>query len=141
MKFTQDGWRMVRDKVGPGKLVGKLIVNQVYAKYQHERLDLAHPHGGGAKYLERPLMARGPELLRRVGTGALEGDGAGAMIEAVEALNSAMSSAAPVLFNNLRRSGRPKVYDNGRLVYDRPPWQPRLSKGQLRALRRGRHRR
>lgn len=27
-----------------------------YAAYQHERLDLAHPNGGNAKFLERPLI-------------------------------------------------------------------------------------
>lgn len=28
-----------------------------HAVYQHERLDYDHPHGGTAKYLERPLSA------------------------------------------------------------------------------------
>lgn len=36
---------------------------QDYAVIQHEDLSLAHPNGGGPKYLERPLLAHGEHLL------------------------------------------------------------------------------
>jgi hypothetical protein len=141
MRFTQEGWKLVRDRVGQGKIVGKLRVNQVYAKYQHERMDLSHPRGGGPKYLERPLLQNAGHYLQRIANEIPDGDPVAGMIDAMENLNDAMAAAAPVLFDNLRRSGNPKVYDRGALVYNRPPQQPRLSKRQLRALRRGRRRR
>lgn len=141
MRFTSEGWQKVRDQVGQGKLVGKIRVNQVYAKYQHERMDLSHPHGGGAKYLQRPLYERSGSYLQSIASQILDGDPARAMARSMEALAGAMSSAAPVEFNNLRRSANPKVYDNGALVYNRAPEQPRMSEAQLRAMRRGRGRR
>lgn len=141
MRFTKDGWRVVRDQIGMGKLVGKVRVNQVYAKYQHERMDLAHPHGGGAKYLQRPLYERTPAILNRIAAVALAAGPRQGMVDGMESLAGGMSTAAPVEFNNLRRSANPKVYDNGRLVYNRPPEQPRLSDAQLKAMRRGRRRR
>jgi hypothetical protein len=140
-RFTDTGWRRVRDQVGSGWLTGKLVVDQVYAKYQHERLDLAHPHGGGAKYLERPLQSNHADYWRRIAAEMLDGDPIQGMIDVMESLNTAMSSAAPVDVNNLRRSGSPRVFDNGREVYNRPPWQRRLSDEELRGLRRGRRRR
>jgi hypothetical protein len=140
-RFTQDGWRRIQEQVGSGWLTGKLRVDQIYAKYQHERLDLAHPHGGGAKYLERPLNANHSDYFQRLAGSILEGDPARTMAECMEALNTAMSAAAPVDLNNLRRSGNPKVFDNGREVYNRPAWQRRMSDHELRALRRGRGRR
>lgn len=37
---------------------------QDYAVVQHEDLSLQHPHGGGPKYLERPLLDHGQRLLQ-----------------------------------------------------------------------------
>jgi len=36
--------------------------NTVYARYQHERLDLRHEHGQ-AKYLEQPMITEEPKVL------------------------------------------------------------------------------
>lgn len=134
--FVREGVRRLRDQVGPGKLTGKLRVDQIYAKYQHERLDLRHPRGGGPKYLEGPLFANYQHYLQRLAGSVLSGDLEDAMIRCMEALNSAMSAAAPIDHNNLRRSGNPRVYSNGRKVYDRAPHQRRMSEAELKTLRR-----
>jgi hypothetical protein len=140
-RFTVSGWRRVQEQVGSGWLTGKLVVDQIYAKYQHERVDLAHPRGGGAQFLRNPLNANHGDYLQRLARSMLSGDPAQTMAECMESLNSAMSAAAPIQYNNLRRSGNPKVFDNGREVYNRPPWQRRLSDEELRGLRRGKRRR
>lgn len=140
-RFTQTGWRRVREQVGVGWLTGKLVIDQVYAKYQHERLDLVHPRGGGAKYLENPLNANHGDYLRRVANSFLGGDPAQTMADCMESLNTAMAASAPVELSNLRKSGNPRVFDNGRQVYNRPPWQRRMSEQELRAARRGQRRR
>lgn len=139
-RFVQTGYKRVLDQVGEGRLVGKLRVDQVYAKYHHERLDLHHPRGGGPKYLEAPLFANFQDYLQRIAASILDGDPEDAMAQVMEALNSAMSSRAPIEFNNLRRSGNPRVFSNGSRVYDRAAWQPRLSREELRILRRRRRR-
>ncbi len=40
---------------GTGPTTGVVAFNTTYAVAQHERTDYAHPKGGEAKYLERPL--------------------------------------------------------------------------------------
>jgi hypothetical protein len=42
-----------------GELERRLIYTSVYARWIHEHLWFKHPHGGGAKYLERALVANG----------------------------------------------------------------------------------
>jgi len=37
------------------ELIGEVVFNTPYATYQHEEMDLNHPKGGEAKYLENPL--------------------------------------------------------------------------------------
>jgi hypothetical protein len=140
-RFTKSGWRKLLVQVGEGNLTGKLIVDQVYAKYQHERPELVHPRGGMPFYLREPFQARHANYLRRVAKAFLDGDPERAMAECMEDLNGAMSAAAPIQFNNLRRSGNPQVHSRGRKVYDRKPAQRRLSSMELRQLRRGRGRR
>jgi hypothetical protein len=138
--FVRSGAKRVMDLVGPGHLVGKLVVDQVYAKYHHERMDLKHPRGGGPKYLEGPLLADASQYLQKLAKHVLDGELVHAMAECMEGLNGRMSRLAPVEFNNLRRSGNPRVYDHGRLVYNRPAHQRRLSDQELKALRKGRRR-
>lgn len=136
--FVHEGVRKLQETVGTGKLRGVLRVDQVYAKYQHERLDLHHPRGGGPKFLQRPLYERYRAWMQALADSVLDGRVEETMARCMEAFNSAMSSAAPVDFNNLRRSGNPRVYSNGRLVYNRSAQQRRLSERELRTLRRGR---
>ena len=141
-RFTKAGWRRVLLQVGEGTLIGKVIVDQVYAKYQHERTDLTHPRGGGPGYLRDPFFASYQDYLARVARAFLDGDPEREMAQCMEALNTRMSAASPVLYSNLRRSGNPRVYSRGRKVYDRAPWQRRMSALELRQVRRkGRRRR
>ncbi len=139
--FVRQGVRRLQDTVGQGKLRGVLRVDQVYAKYQHQRLDLRHPRGGAAKYLQRPLYEHYREWLQALAGSVLTGELEQTMARCMESFNSAMSRATPILYNNLRRSGNPRVYSNGRLVYNRPAHQRRLSERELRAMRAGRGRR
>ena len=139
--FVREGVRRLQDLVGTGKLRGVLRVDQVYAKYQHERLDLHHPRGGGAKYLQRPLYEHHQQWLQWLARSVLDGELEETMARCMESFNSAMSRTTPIQFNNLRRSGNPRVYSNGRLVYNRTPHQRRLSARELQALRAGRGRR
>lgn len=140
-RFTKSGWRRLLLQVGEGSLSGKLIVDQVYAKYQHERADLVHPRGGGPFYLRRPLYDHYQDYLARVAREFLDGDPEREMAECMEALSTRMSAATPIEMNNLRRSGNPQVWSRGRKVYDRPAAQRRLTSAELRQLRRGRRRR
>lgn len=140
-KFTATGWRRVLDQVGQGNLKGVVRVDQVYAKYHHERMDLHHPRGGGPKYLESALHANYQDYLERVARAFLKGDPEQAMARAMESLNTAMAARAPVQFNNLRRSGNPRVISQGAVVYNRAAKQHRLSRAELNAERRGRGRR
>lgn len=135
-RFTGAGWRRVLLQVGEGSLTGKLVVDQVYAKYQHQRTDLVHPRGGGPGFLRDPFLASYQDYLARVARAFLDGDPEQEMAQCMEALNTRVSAATPILFNNLRRSGNPQVFSRGRKVYDRKPWQRRLSKTELRQQRR-----
>jgi hypothetical protein len=141
--FTKVGWRKVLDQVGEGNLIGYLTIDQVYAKYQHEREDLSHPRGGGARYLGETFQARYGLYLRKVAKAFLSGDPERAMADAMENLSTAAARATPTQYGNLRRSGHPQVYSNGRRVYDRAPLCRRMSEQELRAQRRhqGRRRR
>lgn len=126
--------------VGEGTLVGRVTVDQVYARYQHERLDLFHPRGGGPGYLRNPLFRRSGEFLNRLASRLSLGRGglAEAMGWSMEQLCSDVAREAPVEFSDLRFSGAPRVMDEGLIVYDRPPIIGRLSKEQLQAKNRHR---
>lgn len=121
--------------VGSGVLVGRVVVDQVYAKYQHERLDLQHPRGGHAKYLERPLFDNSGTYLRRIADSVLSDGGKEGMIKSMEDLagDGGVATEAPVLWGDLRRSGHPIVEDDERPIYDRPPLSRRLTEEELRA--------
>lgn len=121
-------------KVGTGDLTGRVEVNQVYAQYQHEGLDLNHPHGGQAKYLEQPLMDKVSDYLQGIADDLLTAGPVDPMISAMEDLSGQVEKTAPVDLGNLRESGHPTVTDGADTVYDRPPVQRRLTEDELRAL-------
>lgn len=137
MRFVGAGADKIRDRVGKGQLTGKLIVDQVYARYQHERLDLKHPRGGYPKYLWLTLIVGKDQMLEKLAKSVLETGPAEGMKRAMEDQDGRLANYAPVLWNNLRNSGNPQVWDNGAKVYDRPARQPRMTREQLNALRRG----
>lgn len=104
-----------------------------YARYQHEGLDLKHPSGGEAKYLEGPLYQRHRDYLQRLADHTLTGDLTRAMVDNVEALSLQVYDLAPREFHDLRASGHPTVTDAGAVAYDRPPNVHRLTDVELRA--------
>ena len=128
-----------RTHLGTGWLEGSVEIDQVYAHYQHERLDLHHPRGGGAKYLERPLMEGFPRYYARIARTWLDDGGERAMARAMEDLSDEAEQAAPWEFGDLIHSGHPQVAHGIRDVYDRPPKRHRLTPGELAAKSRLRY--
>lgn len=61
------------------------------------------------------------------------GGPADGMRHAVDHISDQVAVLAPVEFDDLRRSAHPTVTDDGAIVYDRPPEQPRLTEEQLKA--------
>ena len=124
---------VLRQRVGSEKVTAVCEVAQVYAKYQHEHMELHHPRGGSAKYLERPLMSHYRDYLTDYARTVLDDGGVPAMKRSAEHLSDQVEVTAPVEFTDLRRSGHPSVTQGDRTVYDRPPKQHRLSEEELRA--------
>lgn len=121
------------DAVGRERIRGSVVVDQVYARYQHEGLDFQHPRGGQAKYLEQPLYANVPLYMRDIAARVLpDGHVVQAMVDVVEDLSGQVFDKAPIEFLDLRASAHPTVTQGG-IVYDRPPMQARLTEQQLRA--------
>jgi hypothetical protein len=131
-------------RVGSDFLVGEVTVDQVYAQYQHEGLDLDHPRGGQAHYLTDPLLAESGNYLQEVADTVLNDGGVAGMATAMDNLAgsdgaSGIATTAPVLFGDLRDSGHPQVFDSpsdigeGRIVFDREPRAHRLTEAELKA--------
>ena len=45
-----------RVEMEPKQKLAAIHYGTEYATYQHERMDLKHPNGGNAKFLERPML-------------------------------------------------------------------------------------
>ncbi|HEV2172917.1 MAG TPA: hypothetical protein VGR71_05090 [Nitrospira sp.] len=84
-------------QVGEGFCVGKVIVDQVYAKYQHEDLSLKHPRGGQAKYLITPLMLNRFAYLTAVARTCLDDGGIRGMAIAMEHLAGGISHSTTAI--------------------------------------------
>ena len=121
-----------RTHAGTGWLRGSVEIDQVYAHYQHERLDLHHPRGGGPKYLERPLFDHYRDYLTVIAHTVLDDGGQREMERSMEHLSDAAELAAPWEFGDLMHSGHPEVRRGSELVYDRPPKRHRLTQAELR---------
>lgn len=115
---------------------GRIVVDQVYAHYQHAGLDFHHPQGGEALYITTPLFQKGERYLRFVGAHVVNSAGRielqRAMEEVVEDLSDEVFQRAPREFHDLRESGNPIVEVDGVEVYNRPPHVGRLSEVELR---------
>lgn len=125
------------DQVGHGTLEVKVVIDQVYAHYQHEGLDLDHPRGGNAEFLRRPLYSNSARYMRTVAEGLLE-DVERAAVDVAEDLVRDAAEQTPREFDDLIRSGHPIVTSDGATVYDRAPEQARLSESELREKERHR---
>jgi len=123
----------LREQVGHGSITAHVVVDQVYAHYQHERMDLHHPRGGSAKYLEKSLMDHFRDYLSGYARQVLSNNGGTrAMEDAAEHLSDQVEVAAPKEWGDLCRSGHPSVTRDGATIYDRPPKVGRLSEQELR---------
>lgn len=121
------------ERVGDGKLIGRVEVNQLYAHNQHDHLEYKHPRGGQALYLYQPLMEHHGAWLRELADAVLHGDLAETMAHCMEALSNDVYLLAPVEWNDLKNSGHPTVEDGEHnVVYDRPPNVARLTEAELR---------
>lgn len=131
----------LRERTGSGKgrLRGTVIVDQRYAHFQHERLDLHHPRGGQARYLAVPLEHNFRHYYDEIARSYLDDGGKDAMERAMEDLSDSLYQTAPVEFWDLRRSGHPVVELGTDTIYDRPPVQHRLTDAELRAKSRLRY--
>jgi hypothetical protein len=122
------------ESVGDGTLTGSVVVDQVYAKYQHERMDLKHPQGGQARYLGQPLLDKNREYVRQLADAVLHGSLQQAMEVVVEDLaTKQIFDKAPREFQDLRQSGHPRVMNGELITYDRAPLVHRLTADELKA--------
>ena len=120
-------------RLGEGTLTGSVTVDQVYAAFQHNHLELHHPRGGSGGYLTRPLMAHFRDYLTDYAKTVLSDGGQAAMKRSMEHLCDEVETTAPREWGDLMKSGHPKVTQGGRTLYDRAPKAARLSKEELRA--------
>lgn len=124
----------LRHMAGDGaRLTGACAVDQRYAKYQHERVELHHPRGGSAKFLERPLMEHYRDYLSDYADTVLRDGGQPAMKRSMEHLSDAVEVTAPREWGDLTKSGHPSVEQGGRTIYDRAPKAARLTAAELKA--------
>jgi hypothetical protein len=134
-KTFGEGLKELSSLVGHGDLEGSVVVDQVYAHYQHVRLDLRHPRGGGPLYLTKPLLKNMDVYFERIARETLNEGPRKGMEWCVEDLAGigGVATYAPREFGDLRKSGHPSIRDDGALVYDRAPEQHRLSEAELKA--------
>lgn len=131
--FTENISKLIESVGGEETLTGSVVVDQVYAKYQHERMDLRHPKGGQAKYLSSPLLERHREYVGRLADNVLHGSLALAMETVVEDMSKDVFDKAPRDFWDLRESAHPRVINgDAEIIYDRAPVVHRLSPGELK---------
>lgn len=123
----------LKDLVGQGDLEGHLVVDQAYARVQHESLDFKHVHGGTAKFVEKPLMEGYRHWYQRLADAFGDRPLNEAMIDNVEDFVVDAEVTTPVEFGDLAQSGHPSVTSDGEVVYDRAPVIHRLSKEELDA--------
>lgn len=141
-----DGIRLLRERTGGARVVATVVVDQVYAKFQHESLDLKHTSGGRAKYLEGPLFEDAPGSLEEFAVGLLEveEETAGRRWAGTgRKLVRGVRENAPDEFGVLRRSAALTVTEGRSVIVDEPAEVHRLSEEELRAedrTRRGRQR-
>jgi len=116
-----------------GTVRASVTVDQVYAHFQHEHLELHHPRGGHAKFLERPFMEHYREYLAAYARTVLRNGGHEALKQSMEDLSDQVELAAPREWGDLMKSGHPKVELGERTVYDREPKVHRLTDEELKA--------
>ena len=123
----------LQERVGTQpQIVGSVVVDQIYAKFQHEALYLKHSSGGRAKYLYGPLVENHRSYLQMIASELLNVGPRDPMQRAMDYLSAEVWLNAPVELGDLRRSGSARVHDGADRVYYRPPIQPRLTPSQMK---------
>lgn len=127
---------LIRRTSGP-EVTATVTVDQVYAKYQHESLDLQHPRGGRAKYLEAPLYENRERWLQRFADRLLRSreNVAHQWAGLGRSLVAEVAREAPVEFGDLRASGGLVVREGAEVVLEEPAVMHRLSEEEIRAKR------
>lgn len=97
-------------------------------------MDLRHPNGGQAKFLETALHEHADEYYQGIADKVLDGAINDGMIAAVDKLDNHSAELTPKEATVLARSGHLTVTDNGATVYDKPPEVPRLSEAELEEI-------
>jgi hypothetical protein len=118
-----------------GTWTAHIVVDQVYAHYQHSHPEFRHPRGGQAFYVRDPLYRYHRTYYGIIAAHAITGEGTDLKTgfrEVAEDLSKQVWLHAPWEFNDLRRSGHPFVTRDGAKVYDRAPVVARLSERELR---------
>jgi hypothetical protein len=124
---------LLRRQTGNGQRVTMhVVVDQVYAHFQHEDMNLHHPRGGRAKYLEGPLYDGYRTYLEWYASEVLADGGVKALERAAEHLSDQVEVSAPREWGDLARSGHPTVTVGERTVYDRAPKVNRLTEEELK---------
>lgn len=126
----------LREQVGSDRLEGHVVVDQIYAHYQHENVELQHPRGGQSHFLRDPLYADIDANMAELARAALTPTGSDlvrGMESVVEKLSGRVEELAPREFGDLERSGHPFVVHDGVTVFDRAPKVHRLTDAELRA--------
>jgi hypothetical protein len=124
----------LREMVGSreGEIRASVVVDQVYAHFQHEHLELHHPRGGKAKFLEQPLFAHHKDYLADYAHTVLRDGGRAAMVRSADHLSDQVEIHAPREWGDLMKSGHPQVHLGDHEIYDKPPRVHRLTKAELR---------
>lgn len=120
------------DRVGDGEIVASVVVDQVYARYQHEGLDFKHPGGGKAMFLHDPAFSEAPGALRKIARELHEQGPQAGMRGFAEDVSQGVYEQAPFEFGDLKASPHPTVKDDGSTIYDRRPLIHRLTRDELR---------
>lgn len=134
MRFT-DGIDKMLEDCPDESVTGHLVVDQVYAHYQHAHPEFHHPDGGQAFYLSEPLFVKVRGYMAHLGAKAVTPDGCAVedgMVDNMEDLSWEVYERAPWEFGDLRASGHPIVEVDGKTAYDRPPKVHRLSAEELK---------
>jgi hypothetical protein len=124
----------LQERIGSGKVQAGVRVDQIYAQYQHERMDLKHYGIGGPKFLSTALMQNHVKWLEQIGRHLYSPLGVNHWMERI-AINMASESKrrTPMFLSDLRKSHEARVKEHGRFIYRDGTVRPRLHKSELRA--------
>lgn len=131
---ASQGIKLLRQRTGGARVKAKVTVDQIYAKYQHESLDLEHPRGGRAKYLEAPLFEGYNQSIEEFALGLLrvEEETAGRRWAGTgRDLVRAVGTEAPIEFGELRRSASLVVTEGRKVVIDEPASAHRMTDTEI----------